>query len=219
MVTGRAARASGPVGRKPRASLKKKAHHYHHGDLPRAMLAVTIETIRKHGVAAVTLRGVGEELGVSRTALYRHFANKDALLGAVAREGFATLRTALLTAWQQGNGGQDGFNKMGEAYVRFARQHPSHYQVMFGGYVSPSQLAPSGPGADEFDAFGVLVNAIVELQRTKQMRPDDPQLMALYIWSVVHGVAMLALTGMCPDAETVDTLTAFAIERLRTGTQ
>lgn len=211
--------SSAPEARKTRSALKKKAHHYHHGDLPRAMLAVTIDTIRKHGVAAVTLRGVGEELGVSRTALYRHFANKDALLGAVARDGFATLRTALLTAWQDGNGGQTGFNKMGEAYVRFARQHPSHYQVMFGGYVSPSQLAPSGDGADEFDAFGVLVDAIVTLQRTKQMRTDDPRLMALYIWSVVHGVAMLALTGMCHDDETVDTLTTFAIERLRTGTQ
>ena len=68
-------------------------------------------------------------------------------------------------------------------------------------------------------AFGVLVNAIVELQRTKAMRADDPRLMAMYIWSVVHGVAMLALTGMCPDAATIDALTALAIERIRTGTQ
>lgn len=218
MVTSRPPASSASATRQARSALKKKAHHYHHGDLPRAMLAVTIETIRKHGVAAVTLRAVGDELGVSRTALYRHFANKDALLGAVAREGFATLRTALLTAWQDGSGGQAGFNRMGDAYVRFARQHPSHYQVMFGGYVSPSQLAPNGPAGGEFDAFGVLVDAIVELQRTKQMRADDPQLMALYIWSVVHGVAMLALTGMCPEPA-VGTLTAFAIERLRTGTQ
>lgn len=181
------------------------------------MLAVAIDTIRRHGVAAVTLRGVGDELGVSRTALYRHFANKDALLAAVARDGFATLRAALLAAWQDG-GGRRGFNQMGEAYIRFARQHPSHYQVMFGGYLNPASLS-DGRTREEFDAFGVLVNAIVDLQRTGEMRQDDPGLMALFIWSVVHGVAMLALTGMCPDEATVETLTAFAIERIQTGTQ
>ncbi len=210
--------SSGAAVRKGRPALKKKTHSYHHGDLPRAMLAVTIEMIRKHGVVAVTLRGVGDELGVSRTALYRHFANKDALLAAVAREGFATLRTSLLSAWRGDGGGQKGFNQMGKAYVRFARQHPSHYQVMFGGYVNPASLS-AGPAPEDYDAFGPLVNAIVELQQTKVMRADDPQLMAMYIWSVVHGVAMLALTGMCPDDATIDQLTAFAIERLRTGTE
>lgn len=207
-----------PAARTRRPALKKKAHHYHHGDLPRAMLAVTIDIIRRHGVAAVTLRGVGDELGVSRTALYRHFANKDALLAAVARDGFVTLRNALSAAWRADSGGWSGFSRMGEAYVRFARQHPSHYQVMFGGYVSPAALSDGRPPQDG-DAFGVLVDAIVELQRRKEMRADDPQLMAMYIWSVVHGVAMLALTGMCPDAAAIDALTAFAIERIRTGTQ
>lgn len=196
---------------------KKKPQHYHHGDLRRALLAATIETIRTQGVAAVTVRGVGDDVGVSRTALYRHFSNKDALLGAVALEGFATLRTALFDAWTRGGRNVKGFNQMGEAYVRFARQHPSHYQVMFGGYMASSSLAAE-LATEEFDAFGVLVAAITALQQTKQMRPDDPQLMAMYIWSVVHGVAMLALTGMLPDDRAIDSLTTFAIERMQTGT-
>ena len=200
-----------------RRAVKKKRDQYHHGDLRRAMLARTIDLIGKHGVASITLRGVGEALGVSRTALYRHFANKDALLAAVATEGFATLRSALLTAWNEGGHGLKGFAQMGRAYVQFARQHPSHYQVMFGGYISPASLAAE-LGAQEFDAFGVLVSAIVELQGAHELRPDDPQLMAMYIWSVVHGVAMLALTGALPNADAVDALTSFAIERLQTGT-
>ena len=75
-----------------------KAKAYHHGDLPQAMLAEAVRTIQRHGIDELTLRGVGERLGVSRTALYRHFANKDALLQAVATEGFCMLQDALQDA-------------------------------------------------------------------------------------------------------------------------
>ena len=72
---------------------------YHHGDLRRALLDETIATIRAEGVEGVTLREIGARLGVSRTALYRHFADKRALLGAVATEGFRTLRRQLEAAF------------------------------------------------------------------------------------------------------------------------
>ena len=115
---------------------RKRPNRYHHGDLSRSLLQEALRTIEKGGVAALTLRAVGEKLGVSRTALYRHFADKSALLAAVATEGFRTLRhrNAATPGTQQG-GGREGFEAMGEAYVRFAVAHPSHYRVMFGGYV------------------------------------------------------------------------------------
>ena len=81
-----------PRRRRPAA---KQPSRYHHGNLPQAMLQEAVRTIQKQGTEALTLRGVGERLGVSRTALYRHFADKEALLAAVATEGFRTLRTAL----------------------------------------------------------------------------------------------------------------------------
>ena len=73
---------------------RKRANQYHHGDLSRSLLQEALRTIQKDGVAALTMRGVGSKLGVSRTALYRHFADKSALLAAVATEGFRTLRIA-----------------------------------------------------------------------------------------------------------------------------
>ena len=85
---------------------------------------------------------------------------------------------------------------MGHAYVRFAVRHPSHYRVMFGRYIGhrrPSSMHEPDEGAD---AFAVLVNAIVEQQRDGLVRRDDPQTLAMYIWSVVHGIAMLALDGI-----------------------
>src|SRR5687767_7414830 len=104
---------------------RKRPHRYHHGDLSRALLQEALRTIEKDGVAALTLRSVGEKLGVSRTALYRHFADKSALLAAVATEVFRTLRLQTLEAWDARQGGRAGLDAMGAAYVKFAVAHPS----------------------------------------------------------------------------------------------
>lgn len=180
------------------------------------MLMEAIRTIQKHGTAALTLRGVGERLGVSRTALYRHYADKQALLAAVAAEGFRTLRGALVEAWETGGRGREGFDAMGVAYVQFAVTHPAHYRVMFGGGVRPADQGPA-IGESGTDAFQVLVDAIIQQQQTGLVRADDPRQLALYIWSVVHGVAMLALDGMLPSPAQADALVRFANTRMRTG--
>src|SRR5262245_50218876 len=105
---------------------RKRAGQYHHGDLRRALIDQALGTIDKVGVEGLTLRAVGDSLRVSRTALYRHFSDKRALVAAVSREGFRTLRLALVDAWQRNGRGRAGFDAMGEAYLRFALAHPSH---------------------------------------------------------------------------------------------
>src|SRR5215213_1874285 len=114
---------------------KKRAGHYHHGDLRHAVLQEALRTIHVAGIEQLTLRAVGETLGVSRTALYRHFSDKQALLAAVGREGFRMLRVSLTESWDEHGRGQKGFEAMGLAYVRFAVAHRSHYRVMFGRFV------------------------------------------------------------------------------------
>ena len=99
---------------------KKPAKPYHHGDLRRALLDEALRTIQTHGVEHLTLRTVGERLGVSRSALYRHFADKQSLLATVGKEGFRTLRQAVTDAWEQNGRGRAGFEAMGKAYVQFA---------------------------------------------------------------------------------------------------
>lgn len=201
------------VRKKP---VRPKAERYHHGDLPRAMLAEAVRTIQRRGIDALTLRAVGDTLGVSRTALYRHFANKEALLGAVAAEGFRRLRQELFDAWDGGGRGRAGFEAMGAAYIHFAVRHPSHYRVMFGGALAKGDATLPPPDKDA-DAFGVLVEALVELQGRGEAARHDPQLLALFVWSVVHGVAMLALDGVLHGPVAVETLTKFAIARIRDG--
>src|SRR5688572_3974907 len=195
---------------------RKPPRAYHHGNLRRALLDEALATIRTEGVSGLTLREIGARLGVSRTALYRHFADKRALLAAVATEGFRMLRQQTLAAWEDGGRGAAAFQSMGIAYVRFALANPAHYRVMFGGFVDPeardSELAIEGEAA-----FRVLVDALAALQRDGIMRAEDTVVMARFVWSVVHGVAMLAIDEQLHGRESIDELLRYALERLRTS--
>lgn len=194
---------------------RKRAGQYHHGDLRRALIEQALRTIDGAGADGLTLRGVGSALGVSRTALYRHFADKEALLAAVATEGFRLLREALLVAWEQGGRGAAGFEAMGAAYVRFAIDHPSHYRVMFGRFVESGKRDPELEAESEA-AFVALVDALTALQRDGLARTDDPLLQARFVWSVTHGIAMLVIDGQlrgCDDDATA--LGRYAADRLR----
>ena len=200
------------AGARPR---RKPRDRYHHGDLRRALLDEALRTIQQDGVDALTLRTIGVRLGVSRTALYRHFTDKRALLSSVATEGFRLLTERLLNAWKAG--GIRGFNAMGVAYIRFAMGNPSHYRVMFGGFVD------DGPRDDDLmrestAAFQALVDAIVALQQEGAVRKDDALQLAQFIWAVVHGVSMLIIDGqLAHQRAPIDDLIQFAVERINTG--
>jgi len=200
------------AGARPR---RKPRDRYHHGDLRRALLDEALRTIQQDGVDALTLRTIGVRLGVSRTALYRHFTDKRALLSSVATEGFRLLTERLLNAWKAG--GIRGFNAMGVAYIRFAMGNPSHYRVMFGGFVD------DGPRDDDLmrestAAFQALVDAILALQQEGAVRKDDALQLAQFIWAVVHGVSMLIIDGqLAHHRAPIDDLIQFAVERINTG--
>jgi AcrR family transcriptional regulator len=200
------------AGARPR---RKPRDQYHHGDLRRALLDEALRTIHQDGVDALTLRAIGLRLGVSRTALYRHFTDKRALLASVATEGFRLLTERLLDAWKAG--GIRGFNAMGIAYIRFAMANRSHYRVMFGGSVD------HGPRDEDLmrestAAFQALVDAIVALQKDGAVTKDDPLQLARFIWAAVHGVSMLIIDDQLPHQQAqIDDLIQFTVERINTG--
>lgn len=192
---------------------KKPAKPYHHGDLRRALLDEALRIIQTQGVEHLTLRTVGARLGVSRSALYRHFADKQSLLATVGKEGFRKLRQALADAWEGNGRGRIGFEAMHRAYVQFAVAHPSHYRVMFGGFIE------SGAKDDLFiaeakGAFQVLVNALVEQQNAGDIRRDDPVLMARFVWALVHGTALLFIDGQLPEPAQRAALEPYLAERI-----
>ena len=138
------------------------------------------------------------------------------MLDAVATEGFRTLRQQLVGAWDEGGRGSAAFESMGVAYIRFAVANPSHYRVMFGGFVDPEACEP-GLAVEAAGAFQALVDALAALQRDAIVRAEDTVKMARFVWAVVHGVAMLAIDGQLREPGAVEELIPYALERLRNG--
>jgi AcrR family transcriptional regulator len=192
---------------------KKPAKPYHHGDLRHALLDEALRTIQTYGVEHLTLRTVGEALGVSRSALYRHFADKQALLATVGSEGFRKLWQVVAHAWERNGRGRIGFEAMARAYVQFAVAHPSHYRVMFGGFIE-SAAKDDHFMAEARGAFQVLVNALVEQQNAGDIRRDDPVLMARFVWALVHGTALLFIDGQLPEPAQRAALEPYLAERI-----
>jgi len=156
---------------------------------------------------------VGAHLGVSRTALYRHFADKQSLLAAVGKEGFRQFRQVLADAWDGNGHGRIGFEAMAKAYIQFAVAHSSHYRVMFGGFIESA--AKDGQFlAEARAAFQVLVDALVAQQNAGDIRRDDTVLMARFVWAVVHGTAMLLIDGQLPEPAQRKALEAYVVARI-----
>ncbi len=176
-------------------SRKASSRPYHHGDLRRALVDAALELIAAEGARALTLREVARRAGVSHTAPYRHFASKEALLAAVAEEGFRGLRSAMLDRMNEA--GDDPllrFRESGVGYVLFAVQHPAHFRVIFGselpGRSDYPALAEAGAAA-----FAVLIDALQACQQAGVVRSALVYDQALAAWSLVHGLAMLLVDG------------------------
>ena len=179
---------------------------YHHGDLRDSLLAEAAAMIAEHGARSVTMRAIGQRLGVSRAAAYRHFANKKALLVAVAAAGFTRLNERLKAA---GAGGPKSsvarFRRMGEEYVRFALENPAHYRLMYGKEAVTRKDLPQLRGAGDA-LFDLLVGMIREHQRGGVIKRQDPRSQAYVAWSAVHGLASLLIEGQILASVDVDAL-------------
>jgi AcrR family transcriptional regulator len=201
-----------------KAPKRKKKGSYHHGDLERALVDAALQTIRAEGVHGLTLRSVGAQLGVSRTALYRHFTDKGALLARVALEGFRLFHAALAggiarAAESSGN----PLEEMGRAYVRFAIENQAHYQVMFGGFLEDWSRAPGLPEQAEA-TFLLLVDAVRGEQLAGGLGAGDPVELAEMFWSVSHGVSTLGVAGQLNQTRAgIEQLALGACRALRRG--
>jgi len=164
---------------------------YHHGNLKEALIRAALELIAQRGPAGFTFAEAARSAGVSPAAPYRHFRDRDELLSDVARRGFELFATALSTAWNDGRpDASTAFDKLGKAYLHFARSEPAYYSAMFEAGVpldtNPDLLAASDR------AFAVLRGATEKLIANMPAAKRPPALMvALHIWALAHGIASL----------------------------
>ncbi len=179
---------------------------YHHGDLRAALLAEAAAMIAEGGAASVTMRAIGQRLGVSRAAPYRHFADKTTLLVAVATDGFNRLKGRLQAIDGGGlRSGVERFRRMGEEYVRFAVENPAHYRLMYGKEALTRQDRPE-LREPAIALFEQLVGVIQAHQRSGGIKRQDPRAQAYVAWSAVHGLASLWIEGHILATDDIDGL-------------
>ena len=164
---------------------------YHHGNLKEALIRAALELIAEKGPAGFTFAEAARWAGVSPAAPYRHFRDRDELLANVARQGFAQFESALARAWDEGRPDPfTAFDRLGRAYLQFARNEPAYYSAMFEAGVPPDSNAELQQAGDR--AFGVLRSATEKLVAAMPAQSRPPVLMmALHIWSLAHGIASL----------------------------
>lgn len=172
---------------------------YHHGNLESALLDAAITLVRKYGPDQLSLRAVSAEIGVSPSAGYHHFRDKDALVSAIGEVLFDRLATMQEKAIEKvkGNGAAAAikkFEEMGNAYFAWATSEPNLYRLMFGGYCELNM--------EDHDskAWKLLRDGLDELMANGVIDKSARNGGEVIVWSAVHGASSLAIEGLMPES-------------------
>jgi len=173
---------------RPRA---QSGRSYHHGDLRPALLDAALRLLEESDPGHLSLRAIAREAGVSRAAPYHHFADREALLAAVAAEGFRALRAAMMERLESTAGTLlERMREMGVAYVVFAVRHPQLYRLMFGGELH-NRERDAGLVRESAETYAALGRAMEQSMQGESQSEGEPDAVALSAWALVHGLAML----------------------------
>ena len=197
---------------------------YHHGDLHQEILCAACDLLEENNIASLSLRAVAKRVGVSHTAPYRHFKDKESLLAGIATRGYDEL------ARQMGNAVKAHpddpvaqLQEAGHQYVQLALKCPQCTQLMFSGILPCDDTYPGLKASGE-TAFDGLKAIIEEGQNRAQFRQGDVELLALSAWSCIHGLSLLLISGNLPEILSIPadirilthTVTANMLEGLKT---
>jgi AcrR family transcriptional regulator len=193
---------------------------YHHGALREALLKGAREAIAAGGVEGLSSRGLAREIGVSASALYRHFANKNELLVALATEGFAQLTTRMRQSIEDEQLDPIAkLKKIGEVYISFGLGNRDIYPLMFNksivDHCSHEELSIAGD-----QAFGVLLEMVVGAIESGAFKQLDPEMIAVSFWALVHGYVTLLFDtnlGSHCSPEEMDLIIQTGVESLAAG--
>lgn len=183
----------------------KAPSRYHHGDLPAALLSAVGEIVAERGTAAVTLREAARRAGVSHSAPAHHFGDKDGMIAAYCEQGFDLMSEHVGSAFAAADDAtttSEMISILGRAYVEFAAENPTHFNVMFrSGLDSVDDAAHDE--LEEHGAMTLLKGMVDDLVRSGSIEQLQAEAVAVVLWSVAHGLASLWVDGaidkMFPD--------------------
>jgi AcrR family transcriptional regulator len=169
---------------------EKRAASYHHGKVRPAIMRAAVDALRCQSLEAVSLRKLAQAIGVSHNAPYMHFSDKEALWLAISDAGFGMLMERIEGAIEPHKDWRSRLEAGCEAYVAFAEENREYMLVMFRA-ATPSQerrLSPKGA-----EALGVLIREVGSGVSEGGLKTDDPQRLAVLIWTMLHGLTMARL--------------------------
>jgi AcrR family transcriptional regulator len=188
------------------------ARPYHHGNLRTALLQGAERALARGSVQELSLREVAREIGVSHAAPRRHFAGKQALLDALAQDGFERLEREMRGA-MEADGFRERLGALARTYVRFATEHAALLELMYAG----KHRDGAGAVREAADrSFAVPLALIEEGQAAGEVIPGDPERVGALAWASFHGLAAMANGGLIDDAA-LDELVVDAVDRLLDG--
>ena len=190
--------ASCPTSEKP----------YHHGDLRRQILDEAARLLREEGEAGLSMRKLAQNLGLSRTAPYHHFADKQALLCGIAEEGFRRLREVVRTPpyIEGAEISEAAVRVFVRRYVQFSIDNAEYYELMFGARLWKSQQLTESLTVEAHNAFKVYIEQIRVWQQSIRNPNIDPLRFAQVSWSTLHGMSRLLIDGIYLDATAINVM-------------
>lgn len=194
---------------------KKTSDSYHHGDLKKALLAACLKWIEKKGKESLSLRALAQQIGVSHAASYRHFQDKNDLLQALAEEGFRIFHEYLEKALKLKNKtAEERFIEQGLQYIRFAKSHQEHFQLMWSAEIQRNKS--EGVKTEAQRGFQALLTATEEWKQEIGLVFDSLEI-ALQAWIQVHGTATLLLSNQFQENPLDDEFVRRNLKRMLTS--
>ena len=194
-------------------NLKGVRLSYHHGDLRQALLTAAKELIAEAGIENLSLRKLAERAGVSRTAPYHHFSDKNDLLCAIAAQGFLrrhqeardTFNNSRLTA-------EEKFAEFICGYIKFAANNPEEYELMFGRNIWKQNNSTQELRDVAYPCFQHQLEMITSWQQMGLISGDNPLRTSQVIWGAVHGIAKLWIDGIYTDSAQIEEVSLCAVK-------
>lgn len=185
--------------------MNRATQPYHHGDLNQALVTTATECLEAMGVDGLSMRKLADALGVSRTAAYHHFKDKDALLSAIAAQGFSRWLSKVKGIFEDPQHSADEkLKRFIHAYVRHAYEHPQMYELMFGRTLWKQGKATEALKSIAYPTFQYQVSMTKSWQADGLLPADqDPVRLAQVTWGTLHGIARLLIDGIYADSSHV----------------